>query len=1311
MVTKLLIANRGEISCRAQRACNKLCLPYVAVYTEPDAMSLHVLKATESVCLGPSPKAYLDADRLIEVTLNTKCDAIFPGYGFLSENPEFAERCEAQGIVFIGPTPDTMRAFSRKHTARALASAAGVPILPGSDLLTTAEEAVTTAQTIGFPVLLKATGGGGGIGIHLCRTEAQVLESFASASRQGKSAFGDSGVFIEKYVENARHIEVQIFGDGQGTVVTFPERECSIQRRHQKVVEETPSPFVDGSPRLRQALREAARSLGEHVHYRSAGTVEFILDDDTGKFFFLEVNTRLQVEHGITEMVSGVDLVAWQLQAQGFAMSGGDVPSGTLLPFFKLPSCLKEFGHPEPRGHAIEVRLCAEDPTHEFRPCTGTLGLVKWPDSVAYPEDENNVRVDTWVETGSVVSAHYDSLLAKLMVYSDTNREDAIGRLTRALEQTVLGGVVTNLPLLRCIAASTPFHRGLTTTSFLQNYFSEGSISGLLVDCTIEVIDPGLMTTVQDWPGRTGLWSVGVPPSGPMDDASHRFANALVGNDSDAAALEITLMGPTLKFSASTVVAITGASVDSVLLNGSPAPQWTSFTVPAGGIVSIGACTDGARAYLAIGGGGLEVPEYLGSKSTFPAGKLGGHQGRALLAGDVLPLVNDKRFASHPCGVGVTVPEDWRPPFGEKMTTTMGTGSDDSEGTVWKVSVLPGPQEAPDYFTEEDVTTFYDTVFKVHHNSNRLGIRLEGPRPRFARTDGGEGGSHPSNVHDHVYAIGAINYTGDMPVVLTVDGPSLGGFVCPATIITNDLWKMGQVRPGDGVHFVACTIETALNQRVERDERVNYIRALAVQGSASTVSDDGYGGLHENPSTGQEPRFAGDNELDNNKFSNKTQTVFAIPQTTAVLWTLPASDTHPGAQVRLAGDRYLFLEYGPMELDLNLRVRVHQLEAWIKEHQKKSTMEQVNGIIETSPGVRSVMIEYDMRTLPLTKLLDLIRRAEAELPPASEIKLPTRVLHLPMAFDDKWTNEAISRYARSVRAEAPYVPSNISFIAANNGLDFEGDLAVRDIVFSASYMVLGLGDVYLGAPCAVPLDPRHRLVVPKYNPARTYTPEGGVGIGGCYMCIYGMDSPGGYQLVGRTLPIWNAFTRAGPFEAQKPWLLRNFDQVKYFQVSEEELEKMRSDFACGRLDIKIDHGVLDMKVYNRMVAEVAEEVREMKKRQATAMREQMLLDAEQLARIDSRKSMSSLNGKEAIKFGTSTTTATGKAITAAVSGTVWETKVEVGQQVSSGETLFVLEAMKMEYAVTAPAGGRIVEISVNTGELVQQGAALCLVGD
>ena len=1003
------------------------------------------------------------------------------------------------------------------------------------------------------------------------------------------------------------------------------------------MLEETPSPFVSAHLDVRTALRDAAGRLGSAIKYRSAGTVEFILDDDTGAFYFLEVNTRLQVEHGITEMVSGVDLVCWQFQLQG-APAPAD-----LTPVALLPKDLSSF-NPEPKGHAIEVRVCAEDPAHDYRPCTGTLGQVIWPDGA---------RVDTWVETGSEVPAYYDSLLAKVMVYSPEGRTDAIAKMAAALEDTHLRGVTTNLELCREIVAADGFAAGATTTKFLEVL--------PYVAHAIQVVDPGLMTTVQDYPGRVAMWSVGVPPSGPMDDLSHRLANAIVGNADDAAALEVTLSGPKLKFLAAAVIAVTGGDVP-VTIDGVSVPQYQSVKIEGGQTLSVGTTSGGSRAYIAIAGG-LEVPDYLGSKSTFPGGQMGGHQGRALRAGDMLPMGSTHGVPD--VSIGAIVPSAWR----------LKAPAPD---TPWQIAVLPGPQGNPDYFTDEDVNTFFQTTFKVHHNSNRLGIRLEGPRPQFTRKDGGAGGSHPSNVLDHVYALGTINYTGDMPIVLAVDGPSLGGFVCAATILTTEQWKMGQVRPGDGINFKKTTIENAVAARFGVDKMVDLVRAL---GGGEITSEEA-----ESTLDGFAPELP------------------PCPPTQAVLWELPASDTHPGAQLRLAGDRYVFLEYGPMELDLALRVRVQQVEDWLASA-------SVPGLIETSPGVRSVMIEYDQRVLPLSELIELIKRAEAEMVPATEVKLPTRIMHLPLAFDDRWNKEAISRYTRSARAEAPYLPSNIEFIAKNNGLEGDPLEAVRKVVFDASYMVMGLGDVYLGAPCAVPMNPLHRLVVPKYNPARTYTPEGAVGIGGAFMCIYGMDSPGGYQLLGRTVPIWNSFTRAGPFEKNKPWLLRNFDQVRYFEVTEDELEQMRTDFKNGRLEIKIETEVLDVAEYEKMVESMKDEIAAMQAKQLIAMAEQQAIDAEQLARIDSQASMTTSDSVSSMggDGGDPYVGRSGDAVRAAVTGTVWELKAEVGQTVAVGDTLIVLEAMKMEYAVVATTAGKVVDIAVTTGDMVQQGAALCLV--
>ncbi len=363
MFRKVLIANRGSIACRILRTLRNMQVDSVAVYSESDRHSLHVEQAEEAVLIGPSPAAqsYLSIPNILEAAHKTGAEAIHPGYGFLSENPGFAEACAENGIVFIGPTPEQMRSFGLKHTARRQALEAGVPLLPGTGLLLGEREAVKAAEDIGFPVMLKSTAGGGGIGIRVCRSEQELLNAYAAVERLSQSSFGSGGMYLEKLVTCARHIEVQIFGDGAGAVVGLGERDCSAQRRHQKVIEETPAPGLRKS--VREKMLSAAVRLGESVRYQSAGTIEFIYDngfsgrgtpqDNDSKFYFLEVNTRLQVEHGVTEQVTGIDLVEWMVR-----QAAGEMPDLRQIPI----------GH---SGCSIQVRVYAEDPAKDFQPSFG----------------------------------------------------------------------------------------------------------------------------------------------------------------------------------------------------------------------------------------------------------------------------------------------------------------------------------------------------------------------------------------------------------------------------------------------------------------------------------------------------------------------------------------------------------------------------------------------------------------------------------------------------------------------------------------------------------------------------------------------------------------------------------------------------------------------------------------------------------------------------------------------------------------------------------------------------------------------------
>src|SRR5690349_20369465 len=446
MFKKVLIANRGAIACRILRTVKAMGIGSVAIYSEADANAPHVRDADEACCVG-SPAAadsYLRQERILDAARRCGAEAIHPGYGFLSENAGFAAACEAAGIAFIGPTPEQMRQFGLKHTARALAQQAGLPLLPGTDLLPDLPAALAAAERIGYPVMLKSTAGGGGIGMRRCDEARELEESFAAVQRLAQGNFRNAGVFLEKFVARARHIEVQIFGDGAGHVVALGERDCSVQRRNQKVIEESPAPGLTDI--ARRELHEAAARLGQAVGYRSAGTVEFVYDADAARFYFLEVNTRLQVEHGVTEEVGGIDLVEWMIRT-----AGGEPPA------------LASY-HFAPRGHAIQARIYAEDPARNFRPSSGLLTRVVLPRRQA-----GGPRVDAWIESGIEVTGFYDPMLAKIIVRGE-DRDAAIAGLAAALDAARIDGIETNLRYLSSVLRHPIFEPGEQTTALLAGH-------------------------------------------------------------------------------------------------------------------------------------------------------------------------------------------------------------------------------------------------------------------------------------------------------------------------------------------------------------------------------------------------------------------------------------------------------------------------------------------------------------------------------------------------------------------------------------------------------------------------------------------------------------------------------------------------------------------------------------------------------------------------------------------------------------------------------------------------------------------------
>jgi urea carboxylase len=1190
----VLIANRGEIARRVIRTARRMGMPTVAVFSDADRAAPHVREADRAVRIGPAPasESYLRGDAIIEAALAAGASIIHPGYGFLSESASFVRSVEDAGLSFAGPTADQILAFGEKHTARSLAEAAGVPLLPGSDLLGSADEAAAAAHRVGLPVMVKATSGGGGIGLQACAEVEEVRAAFERVAALAERNFGSAGVFVERLVRPARHVEVQLFGDGAGRIAVIGDRDCSLQRRNQKVIEEAPAPALP--QHVREVLHSSARDLLASVNYRGAGTVEYIYDPMREQAYFLEVNTRLQVEHPVTEEVYGVDLVELMLTLARDSRVADEIFTRAWVP----------------NGSAVEARVYAEDPGKDSLPASGLVTRACFPGQGA--PDREGVRLDGFIETGFEVSPFYDPMLAKVIGYGST-RDAALDVLGEALGSSRIDGIVTNLGFLTALTQHPELRQAVHATTTLATVSDP--------DPRIDVLVAGAFTTVQDLPGRLGYWHVGVPPSGAFDPVSFAEANIAVGNAAGAPALEVTSGGLVLRFSDPAVICVAGAPL-RVMVDGVEVDCWEPVELGAGATLALAdAPGPGLRTYVAVRGG-VDVPCYLGSASTFTLGGFGGHGGRALLAGDVLRPGDSSALGT----VGGATPPERRPAL----------------CADWQIGVTEGPHAAPEFFTRDDLDTFYATDYEVHHNSARTGIRLIGPKPEWARPDGGEAGLHPSNIHDTPYAVGAIDFTGDTPIILGPDGPSLGGFVCPAVVASGELWKLGQLRPGDRVRFVPVR---------ERDAA-----ALVERRSAPYVVSSG-----------------GDGD-------------------DGVLARLEERDDRPSVTYRRDGDDNVLVEYGPMVLDLALRMRVHALHETLEAHRPA-------GILDITPGIRSLQIHTDGSVLRASDLTQILRELEDEVAPTHELVVPSRRVRLPLSWDDPATRLAIERYMSGVRDDAPWCPWNIEFIRRINGLNSVDD--VYGTVFDAQYLVLGLGDVYLGAPVATPLDPRHRLVTTKYNPARTWTAENSVGIGGAYLCIYGMEGPGGYQFVGRTVQIWNRFRRGGLF-TDNPWALRFFDRIEWYPVTADELLELRAETDAGRCVFETEEGTFSLAEHTAFLAENAESITAFRQKQSAAFEAERHRWRES-GEFDRRDDPAPAVAPEI------DVPAGAVAVTAPYMATVWQTTALPGDEVCEGDPLLSVEAMKMEAKVGAPVNGTLVEVYVKPGDQVSAGQVLAAV--
>lgn len=1185
MFDKVLIANRGAIAVRIERTLKKMGIGSVAVYSKADQDSLHVENADEAIYIGEgtAKETYLDTEKIIKAALETGAKAIHPGYGFLSENTEFADMCAKNGIKFIGPDAEQIKLFGLKHSARALAEKANVPLLPGTGLLSGVEEAVAAAEKIGYPVILKSTAGGGGIGMRICNSTEELRNAYDAVCHLAAANFNDAGVFLEKYVTRSRHVEVQIFGNEYGETAALGERDCSVQRRNQKVVEESPAPNL--SDEVRQKMYAAAERLASEASYRSAGTVEFLYDDRSEEFYFLEVNTRLQVEHGITEEVLGVDLVEWMVKE-----AAGELKD--------IHSLIRK-----PQGHAIEVRVYAEDCINGFRPSTGKIDAVYF---------DSTARIETWLQKGVEVTSLYDPMLAKLIVHGK-DREDAIQKMSQVLEKSRVYGITSNMQYLKALLQTETYQNGALFTGMLNDFFPQ--------EHAIEVLDGGVQTTVQDYPGMIGYWFVGVPPCGPMDSYNFRLGNSILGNPEDAPGLELTLRGGSYRFRTTVSFCITGADMKATL-DGVEIGMYQVVHASAMQVLKFQDCKVGMRTYLLVAGG-FDMPKIMGSSSTFIDGKFGGHNGRALRTGDVLNITEHCVIDSIE-----SIPEKYRP----KLTNE------------WTIGVIPGPQPTPEYLKPEYLKTLTEFEYEVNFNSARTGIRLNGPIPQWVREDGGEAGLHPSNIHDNAYAIGTLDLTGDQSILLGPDGPSLGGFVCPVTTAKGELWKLGQLHPGDKVHFQLLDLEQAKEIREAQECNIR----------------------HEYKPV-------------------ELPTPIDLDYHYAILAEEEAAGTN--IMIRLAGEENILVEYGAMELDIELRFRVHIL---MQELQKQNL-----AIIDLTPGIRSLQIHFDINQLSAGEMTQIVLKTNRQLPELSDVTVPSRIIRLPLSWDDPQTQLAAKRYQQTVRQNAPWCPSNPEFIRRINGLDSIED--VKRIVFDANYLVLGLGDVYLGAPVATPVDPRHRMVTTKYNPARPWTPENAVGIGGAYLCVYGMEGPGGYQFVGRTIQMWNPLKETEYFKEGKPWLLDFFDQIKFYPVSAEEILKDREDFLRGKFHIDIEETTFHLGEYQKFLEENKDTIKVFKDHQEASFEaERQMWKDNGLDEFDSETQDAPAIVDETVADGC-------EAARTNIPGSVWKVLVEEGQQVQEGDTLVILESMKMEFPIYAECCGVVEKLYLQPGEQVNAG--------
>lgn len=656
-----------------------------------------------------------------------------------------------------------------------------------------------------------------------------------------------------------------------------------------------------------------------------------------------------------------------------------------------------------------------------------------------------------------------------------------------------------------------------------------------------------------------------------MDPVAFQLANALVGNPPGKEGLEITLTGPDLMFWGDAVLALTGAAV-SASLDGKSFPMWQRVKIFAGQRLTIGKTLSekGCRAYLAVYGGFLNVAEWFGSKATVPMTLIGGYQGRPLRTGDLLRIV-DKLPEESDFSKAVVIPRSLIPEYTRE----------------WDIQVMHGPY-CEDYLATSDIEMFYSTSWEVSHNAARGGIRLIGPRPQWERLNGGDGGSHPSNVIEYGYPMGGINFTGDEPVIFPPDCPDFGGFVVPFTVVKADYWKLGQLRAGNKVKFHPVSFETALacRRRVE-----NFIQNAA-----------------ENVSSGVLHSVQGLAELSAPTTLSTTQV--------AVLKLLEETDDRPKVSYRQGGDDYLLVDYGNGRFDINHKCRTTALKRKLEAGQGPIRFSATGeGIYNTVCIGNSMMIYYNGLAISQAQLVDYLETLEDELGDLSTMQMPNRTFILPLTFTHPRLTESVERYMANQRPYASYLPDTFRFVAENNGITVED---FRKLWLTAEFVCIGVG-FFMALPECLPADPRHRLNAPKMNPSRTFTPEGTVSWGGSCLAIYPVDSPGGYMMTGMTIPGVDTLGYKKSFSQDKPWLFEDMDVITFEEVSEEEYDSQMALFRSGRYDYKVKDSTFDMRAHNEMLKRVKGEAEVMRERQMENQERMVKLEKELLAKWDEER--------------------------------------------------------------------------------------------